>query len=160
MKIAHLKNQVFQNPLMFLAFGFGSGLLPFAPGTWGTLVALPLYFLLAHLSKGAYIIVVLLLFAAGIYICQKASDKLGVHDHSGIVWDEISGFLLTLWMIPSGIKWLILAFILFRLFDILKPQPIAYCDANIQGGFGIMFDDFLAGFFAFIVIQVTAWSIG
>lgn len=141
---------VFSNPIHFLAFGFGSGLLKPGPGTWGTLVALPLAALwcVAGLPMPWLAWLCILLFFVGIPICGITGRALGVHDYGGIVFDEIVAMLALLALVPGGwLSWL-LAFGLFRLFDILKPWPIRWLDAKVQGGFGVMLDDALAGVFA------------
>ena len=133
------------NPIHFLALGFGSGLLPKAPGTFGTLAAIPLYLLLAPSSVSIYLVSVIVMSIAGIYICGQAAKDAGVHDHGAIVWDEIVGFLITMFMIPLSWKSVIVGFILFRIFDIFKPWPISFTDKNVHGGLGIMLDDIIAG---------------
>ena len=142
-----------RNPVHFLAFGFGSGLSPKAPGTMGTLAALPLWYLLAQLPLAGYIAGLLLVIAVGPYLCGKTARDLGVHDHGGIVWDEIAGFLLTMLLVPVSIWTALIGFALFRLFDIVKPWPIRQADRCLGGGFGIMFDDVLAGIYAWLVMQ-------
>jgi phosphatidylglycerophosphatase A len=149
-----------RKPVHLLAFGFGSGLLPKAPGTYGTLVGIPIYLLLQPLSLVLYILFVLLAFVAGVWICQRASDDLGVHDHSGIVWDEIVGYLVGMLFAPPGWVWIVVGFLFFRLFDILKPWPILWIDQRVKGGLGIMLDDLLAGLFTTAVIylfNLTGW---
>jgi len=136
------------NPIHFLALGFGSGLLPKAPGTFGTLAAIPLYLLMVELSHFTYAAIVLLVCISGIYICGKAATDAGVHDHGAIVWDEIAGFLITMFMVPISWQSILVGFLLFRVFDIFKPWPISYIDKHVHGGFGIMLDDILAGIFA------------
>lgn len=143
-----------KNPIHFLALGFGSGLAAKAPGTFGTLAAVPLYLLLAQLPLSWYLAVTLVCVLAGIYICDKAAKDMGVHDHGAIVWDEVAGLLITMIAAPAGLLWLIIGFVLFRLFDIIKPWPIRWLDAKVEGGFGIMIDDVLAGIFALICLQV------
>jgi phosphatidylglycerophosphatase A len=133
------------NPIHFLALGFGSGLLPKAPGTYGTLAAIPLYLLLAPSSISVYLAVVIIMSIAGIYICGKAAEDAGVHDHGAIVWDEIVGFLITMFMVPLTWQSIVVGFVLFRIFDIFKPWPISFIDKNVHGGLGIMLDDVLAG---------------
>ncbi|TWX54096.1 phosphatidylglycerophosphatase A family protein [Colwellia hornerae] len=133
------------NPIHFLALGFGSGLLPKAPGTYGTLAAIPLYLLLAPASVTTYVAIVIIMSIAGIYICGKAAEDAGVPDHGAIVWDEIVGFLITMFLVPLTWQSLVVGFILFRIFDIFKPWPISYVDKNLHGGLGIMVDDILAG---------------
>ena len=144
------------NPWHLLAFGFGSGLAPKAPGTFGTLAAIPFYLLLQHLSLPLYIGVIVIASLAGITICGKASQDLGVHDHPGIVWDEFCGFWITMIAAPVGWLWLVLGFALFRLFDIWKPWPVSVADKHIHGGLGIMLDDLMAGVYAFLVLQGIA----
>ncbi len=148
---------VFSNPVHFLAFGFGSGLAPFAPGTFGTLAAVPLYLLLAPLSLPLYLVVVGLAFVAGIWICGKAGDALGVHDHGGIVWDEFVGLWITMIAAPAGWVWIALGFLLFRLFDIWKPWPIRWADQQLGGGLGVMLDDVIAGLYALAGVQLMVW---
>ena len=145
-----------KKPIWLLAFGFGSGKSPLMPGTVGTLLALPLYFLLAQLPTLIYIAVVFLSFLFGVYLCEKTSKELGVHDHKGIVWDEFVGLWITLIMVPSGWLWLLVGFVLFRFFDMVKPWPICVVDRKVHGGFGIMLDDVLAGIAALACIQVAA----
>jgi phosphatidylglycerophosphatase A len=146
------------NPIHFIAFGFGSGLMPFAPGTFGTLAALPLYLLLRPLSLWAYLAVLLVGFLAGIWICERTSRDLGVHDHGGIVWDEIIGYLFTMSFAPLAWWWMLIGFVLFRIFDILKPWPIRAIDQSVTGGLGIMLDDLLAGIYALLVMLLLEQS--
>jgi phosphatidylglycerophosphatase A len=143
-------------PVQFLALGFGSGLAPKAPGTFGTLAAIPLFLLLTMLMPTPlpYAIAVIVMGFAGIYICGKAADDLGVHDHPAIVWDEFIGFFITMFMVPVSWQSILVGFILFRIFDIFKPWPISFIDRNMTGGSGIMFDDVLAGFFALAIMQL------
>jgi phosphatidylglycerophosphatase A len=145
------------SPVHLLSLGFGSGLSPHAPGTMGTLVAIPLYLLLSRLELWPYLIVVAAGFLLGIYVCDKTSKALGVHDHSGIVWDEIIGYWITMIAIPAVTwQWILAGFVLFRFFDIVKPWPVKIADKRVPGGFGIMFDDLLAGLYALACIQ-TSW---
>ena len=139
---------VFSNPVHMLAFGFGSGLSPKAPGTVGTLAALPFWFWISSLSLILQLLFILVAFIAGVYICGKTSADLKVHDHGGIVWDEFVGVWLTLIFVPASWLGLVLAFIVFRFFDIVKPWPIKWLDKKVHGGFGIMIDDVIAGLFA------------
>jgi phosphatidylglycerophosphatase A len=137
-----------KNPIHFLALGFGSGLMPKAPGTFGTLAAIPLFLFMVPLSSLIYAAIVLFISISGIYICAKAASDAGVHDHGAIVWDEIAGFLITMFMVPVSWQSIVVGFLLFRVFDIFKPWPISYIDKHVHGGFGIMFDDVLAGLLA------------
>ena len=147
------------SPVHFLAFGLGSGLAPKAPGTFGTLAAVPFYWLLAMLPLWAYGLAVVMAAIAGVWICGESSRRLGVHDHGGIVWDEFVGLWITLFAAPQGWLWLIVGFALFRLFDIWKPWPIRMADRQVSGGFGIMLDDILAGLYALASLQLLAWFV-
>jgi len=147
------------DPLDFLALGFGSGLLPKAPGTAGTLAAIPVYLLLQALALPVYLVVAGVLFVAGIGLCARTARRLGVHDHPGIVWDEIVGYLVTMTQAPPGWLWVLLGFALFRLFDVLKPWPIRWLDRRVHGGFGIMLDDLVAGIFPAAVLQGIVYTL-
>lgn len=147
-------NLLFKHPCLILATGFASGLSPKAPGTFGTLAAIPVYLLVSQFNASLYIISVLLMFVVGILLCNKATEILQVHDHPGIVWDEFVGYLITMFMVPGNFTFIVLGFFLFRFFDILKPWPIKYLDQQVKGGFGIMIDDVLAGVMANIVLQI------
>ncbi len=140
--------ELLANPVQMLAFGFGSGLAKKAPGTVGTLTALPMYYLLMQFSAETYLIVLVLVAVSGVWICGKAAEQIGVHDHGGIVWDEMAGYLLTMYWATFSWQNMLLGFVLFRLFDILKPWPIGWLDQHVDGGFGIMVDDILAGLMA------------
>jgi phosphatidylglycerophosphatase A len=158
MKTPSLK-ELFANPNHVFAFGFGSGLAKKAPGTFGTLAAIPFFLLLQHLTWPIYLSWLLVTFALGVYWCDRSSKALGVHDHGGIVWDEFVGFWITMFMAPAGVGWIVLGFVLFRFFDIIKPWPIGWLDKKVHGGFGIMIDDALAGVYALIVLQLIALSV-
>jgi phosphatidylglycerophosphatase A len=149
--------RVWRHPVHFLAFGLGAGLMPVAPGTFGTLVALPLYLYLQQLSNGGYLLWVILLFLVGIGLCAKTARDLQTPDHSGIVWDEIVGYLVTMFMAPTGWVWMLLGFLWFRLFDIWKPFPIRWLDRHVHGGLGIMLDDVAAGLAAALALQGSYW---
>lgn len=143
------------NPIHMLAFGLGSGLSPKAPGTTGTLAALPIYWwLLADLSTFWLSVVILITFIVGVLVAHKTSEDLGVHDHGGIVIDEWVGMWITMLMVPKDFMWLALGFVLFRFFDIVKPWPIKWLDEQVHGGFGIMIDDVLAGIMALISLHL------
>lgn len=147
-----------RNPIHLLAFGLGSGCAPKAPGTFGTLAAIPFWWLLLQdVPLIPYICVLIAGFAFGVYLCEQTSKDLGVHDHGGIVWDEWIGLWITYLALPSGIEWIIIGFALFRFFDIIKPWPIKWLDQKVHGGFGIMIDDVLAGVFALICVQGLAY---
>lgn len=141
----------------FLAFGFGAGYAPVAPGTFGTAVGILFYLALTGVTPLIYAGTVLGLFLFGVWLCHATERDLGVHDHSGIVWDEIVGYLVTMFMAPSGWEWILAGFILFRLFDIWKPFPIRFIERRVKGGFGNMLDDVLAGILALIVMQGLAF---
>lgn len=143
-----------QHPYHFVALGFGTGLMKWAPGTFGTLVGLPLFWLLSATPESIHYLTLAGLFFAGIPICTKAGNAIGVSDHGSIVWDEIVAMMLVLEFTPQKASWWLLAFILFRIFDIWKPFPIRQCDAKFKGGFGVMFDDLLAAIYAIIVLKV------
>ncbi len=146
---------VLSHPAHFLAFGFGVGIAPFAPGTLGTLLGFPLYYgLAALLPVEAVLASIAVCFVAGIWFCDVTGRNLGVHDHGGMVWDEIAAFMLILFFIPAQPLWQAFAFLLFRLFDILKPPPIRNLDRRIQNGFGVMLDDLVAAFYTLLCLAV------
>ncbi|RTE67266.1 phosphatidylglycerophosphatase A [Amphritea opalescens] len=145
---------VWRNPIHFLAFGLGSGASPWAPGTAGTIAAIPLFLLIQPLSLFWYAVVLLVTFVVGIYLCGKTSEDMGVHDHGGIVWDEFVGYWITMFAAPAGWQWMLVGFVLFRIFDILKPWPISWADKKVAGGLGIMLDDVLAGLVALGLLQL------
>jgi len=134
-----------KNPSHLLAFGFGSGLIPLMPGTFGSLAAIPILIGMSFLNTSLFIVVTILAFVLGIKLCQIASEALGSHDHGSIVWDEIAGMMVTFLFVPIDALSLFLGFLLFRFFDILKPWPINVIDQKVHGGFGIMIDDIVAG---------------
>lgn len=136
------------HPAHFFALGFGSGLAPKAPGTFGTLVGFPLFWLIYYYSFQTQLIIIFALFLFGIYVCEKTGKDLGVSDHGAIVWDEIVAMMLVLTIAHLHLLMCLLAFFLFRLFDIWKPFPISYFDAKLKNGFGVMFDDLLAAIYA------------
>ncbi len=124
------------------------------PGTFGTLAAIPLYLLLQPLALGPYLLLTLLFFVLGVWACRLTSEAMGVHDHPSLVWDEVVGYLITMAWAPAGWSWVLLGFVLFRLFDIWKPWPIRWLDRRVEGGLGIMIDDVLAGIYAAIVLAL------
>jgi phosphatidylglycerophosphatase A len=155
-KIAPIPDKVWRDPLYFIAFGFGTGTIPFAPGTFGTLIAIPIYLLMRPLSWELYLVLTLLIIALSVWICNKVTREIGVQDHQGMCLDEIVGYLVTLFHAPLGWGWMLSGFLLFRLFDIWKPWPISYVDQHIHGGFGIILDDVLAGAASCAIIQLAA----
>ena len=148
-----------RNPVQFLAFGFGSGLSPWGPGTAGTLVAVPLYLLVAHWSLAQYTGFIVLTALLGVWICGVASRQLQVHDHPGIVWDEFVGYWITMWAVPVDWVWIVAGFVVFRVYDIVKPWPVSVLDRKVGGGFGIMIDDVLAGVMACLTLHLALWLV-
>lgn len=151
---------VWRNPVHFAAFGFGSGAIPVAPGTCGTVLGMLIYALMPSMSWQVYGLFLIVATLIGIWLCHRTSEDLGVHDHGGIVWDEFVGYWITMFMAPAGWQWLLLGFVLFRVFDIIKPWPIRWLDRNVDGGFGIMVDDLLAGVMALACLQLVAYTLG
>ena len=145
------------HPTHFLSLGFGSGLTPKAPGTFGTLVGMPMFWLISRYSLSIQLMVISCLFLIGIYCGAKTGKALGVADHGAIVWDEIVAIMLVLAFTPTHWFWWLIAFALFRLFDIWKPFPIRQFDAKFKGGFGVMFDDLLAGIYAIAGLKILLW---
>jgi len=144
--------RILRDPVHFLAFGFGAGLSPVAPGTAGTLVAVPLVFAIMQLGPMVHSVFACVATLAGIYICGTSARRLQVHDHGGIVWDEICGYTVTMLAAPPRWYWLLAGFVLFRFFDIVKPSPIREADHSLSGGLGIMLDDIIAGVFAAAIL--------
>ena len=155
--MAKLPQGFLKNPVNFLAFGLGSGCAPKAPGTFGTAAAVLFYLPLQYLSIWLYLGFIVVSFILGVWLCDRASKTLGVHDHGGIVWDEFVGYWITMIAAPAGWVWMLVGFLLFRLFDIWKPWPIKMADDVVEGGFGIMIDDVLAGIYALICLQLLAY---
>jgi phosphatidylglycerophosphatase A len=152
-----LRDQVrWTRPTHLLAFGFGTGLAPRAPGTVGTLLGVPLYLLMQNLAWPMYWAGVLVLFALGVLVCGAAARDLNVHDHPGIVWDEVVGILIALGFAPRGAEWIVAGFVVFRVFDIAKPWPVNVIDQRVHGGLGIMLDDAMAGVYAGLVLYLGA----
>jgi phosphatidylglycerophosphatase A len=149
---ADLRRVALHSPAGLLAFGFGSGLSRYAPGTVGTVAAVPLAVLLRQLPPALFWVVLVLLFALGVAVCGMASRALGRHDPGGIVWDEMVAYCLTVALLPLDWAWWLAAFVLFRAFDILKPWPIRWVERRAGGGLGIMLDDVLAALYAMAVL--------
>lgn len=147
--------KVWTNWQYFISFGFGSGLAPKAPGTFGTIAAFPLYYLLLGMPANVYLLVCVVSFFFGVKIVDNVSKEIGVDDHPGIVWDEIVGYLFTMYLVPFSIFNALLGFILFRVFDIWKPFPIRWLDKHVKGGLGVMIDDFIAAVFAWFALQIA-----
>ena len=141
-----------------LSLGFGSGLMPKAPGTFGTLAALPFYYLMASLlSDWQYMLACVVLLVLGVYLCGVTGKCLESDDHPAIVWDEFVGFFITMMFVPLNPLLMVLGFMFFRIFDILKPWPISVIDSRIKGGLGVMLDDVLAGLFALACMHLVVW---
>lgn len=152
---------LFAHPAHLIAFGFGAGLAPRAPGTVGTLLGLPLFWAIVSVApdRPNQIILLIAAFLLGIWACARAGRALGVPDHGGIVWDEIVAFALVLVFTPPAWAWVAIAFALFRLFDILKPWPIRLADRRLKNGFGVMFDDMLAALYAIAALKGLQWLV-
>ncbi len=144
---------VASHPAHLVAFGFGAGLSPWAPGTAGTLLAWPFGWALAAAPRPPVVLAAIgVLFLLGVWACGVTGRRLGVHDHGGMVWDEVVAFLLVLVVVPRTLAWETAAFVLFRFFDILKPAPIRWFERRYQGGFGVMLDDLLAAGYTLLVL--------
>ena len=147
------KKEILCNPIFLLAFGFGSGFAPKAPGTAGTLLAVLIHLILVNLPPWIHGTIIFAAFFIGIWICGRTAEYLGVHDHEGIVWDELVGFWLMMFLVPSNWLWVSFGFVLFRILDIFKPWPISEVDRQVGGGLGIMLDDLLAGVMGAVCIH-------
>jgi phosphatidylglycerophosphatase A len=145
------------HPAHFIALGFGAGLAPVAPGTAGTLLAFPLFMLVSPVLQPEWKLLALIvaLFLLGIWACARTGAALGIPDHGAMVWDEVVAFMLILVFTPAGLGWQSFAFVVFRLFDVLKPSPIREVDRRWKGGFGVMFDDLVAAAYSLIVIAIA-----
>lgn len=148
------KLAIIKNPVHFLAFGLGLGFMPIAPGTAGTLLGVILYYLNISYSIVNEVILVLVASIIGIYLCGKTARDINYHDHPGIVWDEVAGYLVTMLFVPFSVFNIIIGFILFRIFDIVKPWPIKAIDQKVAGGLGIMLDDIIAGVFSCVSLHM------
>jgi phosphatidylglycerophosphatase A len=151
----------FAHPARIIALGFGTGLAPVAPGTFGTALAFPIFMLLERWLDALWIFAVIVaFFAAGVWACGRTGRDLGVADHSAMNWDEVVAMLLILLLIPAGWQWWLFAFFVFRFFDVLKPPPIRQIDRTMKGGLGVMFDDIVAAFYTLLVIAAAARLLG
>lgn len=144
---------------MIIATGFYSGYLPKAPGTWGSLVGLLLYFLLQALSLPVYLAVVAGLFVVGSFAAGEAEKIMDNRDPGVVVIDEIVGMLITMIAVPATPLTMALGFILFRIFDIAKPFPVNFFDQRFHGGLGIMLDDVAAGIYSLIILQLMLFLV-
>ena len=152
-----LARQVLTDPVHLFAFGLGTGLAPYAPGTVGSLLGVVLAWITRDLGVLWQTGIAFSLFVAGIWLCGESAKRLGIHDHGGIVWDEIAGMYAVLIFAPAGLYWWILAFGLFRAFDIVKPWPIRDLDHRLKGGLGIMLDDLVAALYAALLLGFVGW---
>ena len=153
----NLAKTVFRDPVLILAFGFGTGLAPFAPGTVGSLLGVALAWMTIDLGLAWQLGIAAIIVVAGVWICGESARRLGIHDHGGIVWDEICGMYLTLLVAPPDLIAWIVAFGLFRAFDIVKPWPIRDLDHRLGGGVGIMLDDLIAALYAALLLALYGW---
>lgn len=151
-----IPDSIWQKPSHFIAFGFGSGAIPIAPGTFGTLMAIPFYLALRSLPLSAYIVIVVAIMIASMWLSEKVSKEIRVDDHQGMCLDEIVGFLVTMTAIPHGAGWIVAGFILFRFFDIVKPWPIRLIDTKMHNGIGVILDDVMAGIYSWIILFLLA----
>ena len=149
-----------RTPHGLIASGFGSGLSPWAPGTVGSLAAMPLWLLLSHWPLWLYGLFLVLAFALGVWAADKTGQAVGETDHGGIVWDEFVGLWITLAVVPRHWPWILAGFVAFRFFDILKPPPVRQLERRIPGGLGVMLDDVAAGLYAAAVLLLARYLIG
>lgn len=149
-----------RQPVHLCAFGFGIGLVPVAPGTVATLAAAVAGLLLWPLPLAVRFLLVAVMALAGIWICGQSARRLEARDHPAIVWDEIVGFLAVTLVLPPVLLWWAVAFVLFRLFDILKPWPIGRLDRSVGGGLGIMIDDLAAATATAICVVLARLATG
>ena len=149
-----------RSALHWIAFGAGAGLAPRAPGTVGTAVAIPFYLAIGTMPVAVYVLSVALVVIAGVWICGRTARDLGVHDHPGIVLDEVAGFLVAMTALPFDWRWIAAGFVAFRVLDIAKPWPISFADRRIGGGLGIMLDDVMAGALACAALHAARYVAG
>jgi len=154
---AEIRRRVWSDPRYFIGYGFGTGLLPKMPGTWGTLIAIPAYLLLAKFHFTLYLLFVLLFGLYAASLSEALSKEIGLHDDPGMNIDEVVGYLITMMAAPFSWWAIVLGFGYFRLFDILKPWPISWVDQNVKGGFGMILDDVIAGVAAMLSLKLTFW---
>lgn len=152
-----LPRSIWQNPIHFIACGFGVGTIPIMPGTFGTLVGVAVYLIIQPLPLWAYLVITAILVLAGIYLCGKVNRDMDTDDHPAAVWDEIATFPIVMIAVPLTWYYVVLGFVLFRIFDIWKPWPIRWIDKNIHGGIGVMLDDVVAALAAWIIVFLISW---
>lgn len=150
-----MKYAIWKYPVHFLAYGFGTGLIPFAPGTFGSLVGVVLFWFMASMAAGVYAAIVVLMFVVGIFICGQTARDVGAIDPGFIVYDEIVGFLVAMYLLPADWRWIGAGFVIYRIFDIWKPFPIHYVEEHLGLGSGIMTDDVIAGIYTLIILQLA-----
>lgn len=150
-----------RHPAHFIALGFGTGLSPIVPGTFGTVLAFPLYAMLSQaLTPLGVALAIVGLFGVGVWACGRTGRDLGVPDHGAMNWDEGVAFLAVLVFTPEGLGWQVGAFVAFRFFDMVKPPPIRHVERTVKGGLGVMLDDLIAAFFALLVLSIAKRLIG
>jgi phosphatidylglycerophosphatase A len=145
----------FSHPAHAIALGFGAGLAPWAPGTFGTLAGWALALAIGWLAPAAMLAAAAAAFVVGLWACELTGRRLGVADHGSVVWDEVAAFLLILAIVPAQLGWQAAAFAAFRFFDIVKPPPIRQFERRWKNGFGVMFDDLLAAGYALLVLALV-----
>ncbi|NNE18983.1 MAG: phosphatidylglycerophosphatase A [Myxococcales bacterium] len=142
-------------PVHVLAYGFGTGLVPGAPGTIGTLVGVAFYWMMAPLRPLYYWALTSVLAIAGVFICEQTASDLGARDPGMIVWDEIVGYLFAMYRLPRDWRWLAAGFVVYRLFDVWKPYPIGLIEEGFGVGVSIMADDIVAGVYTWCVLHLA-----
>ena len=152
--------QIWRNPIHFIACGFGVGAIPWAPGTFGTLAAIPFYIWMSRASLFLYLVITIAYCLLSAYTTHITCEEIGIHDHPSTVSDEYAGFFVTMIGVAPSFLSIILGFILFRIFDILKPWPISWLDKNVHGGVGIVIDDVVAGVCSCIILHAFLWMRG
>lgn len=157
LKINRAPRSIWTNPIHFIACGFGIGAFPFFPGTLGTAAAIPIYLLLAKLPLWLYLVITISFVLLGVWLCQVANRDFGTEDHPAAVWDEIAAFLIVMIAVPATWYYILIGFILFRIFDIWKPGPIRWLERHVHGGLGVMIDDIVAAVFSWIILQIVVW---
>ena len=145
----------FTHPAHAIALGFGAGLAPVAPGTFGTVLGWGLWLLLGGMQPVLFLLTVAVFFALGVWACERTGRDLGVADHGAMVWDEVVAFMLVLAVVPGGLAWQASAFVAFRAFDIVKPPPIRELERRYAGGFGVMLDDLVAAGYALLALALA-----
>jgi phosphatidylglycerophosphatase A len=146
---------IWTNPIHFIACAFGFGALPWAPGTWATLATIPIIIALKHFPDWVYLLITFAMILAGIYVCGVTNRDFGTEDHPACAWDEMASFPLVMFIVPLTFWHVVIAVVLFRFFDILKPWPIRWLDRHIHGGLGVMLDDVVAAIFSWLIMQIV-----